>query len=142
MTITHKIGEVFKITSPYYPYNPVCLKVKSGSRCNECFFHPYSFYDKGTEACDKPLKETGFCSASCRSDNKEVIFVQAANSVPEDKTTISQPSCVFCREVKELKYDLSRGISTICSVRGHLSDEVTIHRRYYFKYCPICGKKL
>jgi hypothetical protein len=102
MTITRKIGEVFKITSPYYPYN----------------------------------------SAYCRSDNRGAIFVQVANSVPEDKTTISQPSCVFCREAKELKYDLSRGISTICSVRGHLSDEVTIHRRYYFKYCPICGKKL
>lgn len=98
MTITRRIGEVFKITSPYYPYNTVYL-----------------------------------------SDNRGAIV---ANSVPEDKTTISQPSCVFCREAKELKYDLSRGISTICSVRGHLSDEVTIHRRYYFKYCPICGKKL
>lgn len=138
MAITRKIGEVFTITSPYYPYNTVCLKVKLGSRCDECFFYKYSLYN----TCNKPLKGTGFCSASCRSDNREAIFVQVANSVPEDKTTISQPSCVFCREVKELKYDLSRGISTICSVQGNLPDEVTIHRRYYFQYCPICGKKL
>lgn len=138
MAITRKIGEVFTITDPYYPYNTVCLKVKLGSRCDECFFYKHSLYN----TCNKPLKGTGFCSASCRSDNREAIFVQVANSVPEDKTTISQPSCVFCREAKELKYDLSRDISTICSVRGHLPDEVTIHRRYYFKYCPICGKKL
>jgi hypothetical protein len=138
MAITRKIGEVFTITNPYYPYNTVCLKVKLGSRCDECFFYKHSLYN----TCNKPLKGTGFCSASCRSDNREAIFVQVANSVPEDKTTISQPSCVFCREVKELKYDLSRGISTICSVQGHLPDEFTIHWRYYFKYCPICGKKL
>lgn len=138
MTITRRIGEVFKITSPYYPYNTVYLKVKLGNRCEECFFYKYSLYN----SCNKPIKETGLCSAYCRSDNRGAIFVQVANSVPEDKTTISQPSCVFCREAKELKYDLSRGISTICSVRGHLSDEVTIHQRYYFKYCPICGKKL
>lgn len=138
MIITRKIGEVFKITSPYYPYNTVCLKVKLGNRCDECFFHTYSLYNR----CNKPLKGTGFCSASRRSDNREAIFVQVANSVPEDKTTISQPSCVFCREAKELKYDLSSDVSTICSVQGHLPDEVTIHRRYYFKYCPICGKKL
>lgn len=138
MAITRKIGEVFKIMNPNSPYNTVYLEVKEWSKCKECFF----CVDPTNRICNKPIREAGHCSAFCRSDNKGAIFVQVANSVSEDKTTISQPSCIFCREAKELKYDLSRGISTICSVQSHLPDEFTIHRRYYFKYCPICGKKL
>lgn len=137
MEITRKIGEVFKVMNPNLPHNTVYLKVKPWSKCKKCFF-----YISSSNTCSKPIKEVGYCSAFCRSDGKGTIFVQVANSVPEDKATISQPSCIFCREAKELKYDLSRGISTICSVQGHLPDKFTIHRRYYFKYCPICGKKL
>lgn len=135
MTITRKIGEVFKITNPHYPYNVVTLKIVKQAGCRGCFFNGIDTYANTSIRCNKPIIDAGFCSKDCRSDNTPIKYVQVAGEV----STPVQPKCTFCDNLVALNYSLDKDASAIIPVQGSI---LRIYKEFKFKYCPVCGKEL
>lgn len=129
MVITRKIGEVFQITDPKYPYGVIRLKVVEQTKCQGCFFNEFS------SGCSRPIKDVGFCSSAARYDSKSVGFMRVKDeTIPSVHT-----KCTFCEDFKVLRYNLDKNVTAIVPVQGS-----TFHtyKEYKFRYCPVCGKEL